>query len=64
MLDMASKGKSVRIGRVGQLGNGWLLMCDLQLRTVITSSFEIRLGVLGLYGKPIDSIFYPWFCGG
>ena len=33
-------------------------MCDLQLRKVITFLSESVLGVLGLYGRPIESIFH------
>ena len=32
---------------------------DLQLRKVISPSFESVLGVLGLYGNPIESGFHP-----
>ena len=39
-------------------------MCDLQLRKVITSSSDSVSGVLGLYGKLIESRFKPNACGG
>ena len=57
MLKLAVKVRSAGTGRVGQLGQGWLLMCDLQLIKVITSSSEIRFGCSGLYGKPMKSRF-------
>ena len=39
-------------------------MCDLQFWKVITSSLELRFGVLRLYGKPIESRFQPYACEG
>ena len=33
---------------------------DLQLQNVISPSFELRFGVLGLYGKPIESRIYSY----
>ena len=39
-------------------------MCDLQLWKVINSLSESILGVLGLYGKPIESRVHPYSCGG
>ena len=40
------------------------VMYDLKLRNVITSSSELRFGVLRLYGKPIESRLHSYFCGG
>ena len=39
-------------------------MCDLQLRKIITFLSESDSGVIRLYGKPIESIFQPYACGG
>ena len=39
-------------------------MCDLQIWKVITSLLNSDSGVLGLYGKPIESRFQIGACGG
>ena len=40
------------------------VMHDRQLQKVVTSSSNFVLGVLRLYGNPIESRFHLYECGG
>ena len=44
-----------------QVSSSGLTTHDLQLRKVISPSFKLRFGVLGLYGNPIESRIHPYF---
>ena len=52
----------LRLGQVSQFRSARLgvTTCDLQLWKVITPSSELLSGVLGLYGKPIESRIHPY----
>ena len=52
VLDRARPGQVSSSVQVSSFG---LTTHDLQLRKVISLSFELHLGVLGLYGKSIES---------
>ena len=52
VLDRALLGK---VSSSVQVSSSRLTTHDLQLRKVISSSSELRFGVLELYGKPIES---------
>ena len=53
-----------KVSRLPARGQPAGFMCDLQLRTAILLCPNSVSGVLGLYGKPIESRFQPYACEG
>ena len=53
--EVIDRASHVEVNSSIQVNSSKLIVHDLQLRKVITSPSELRLGVLGLYGNPIES---------
>ena len=53
--EVIDRAFSFQVNSSVQVSSSGLTTHDLQLQKAISPSFELRLGVLGLYGNPIES---------